>query len=175
MSQPPRDTPGRWVQTAPGAPPVYHAAAGRNGPAAAGGSADPHERPGVLGAVALGVAIAAVAVSSLLSAITGFLAADGAMAHAISLSPRGLEDIPQDQLLALLSPVRGLVLWAEVGFWLGMALGLWALVQGIIAIATRAGRGAGIAAVILVIAGPFVYGVIVGAAVLGGVAAGAGG
>ncbi len=74
-------------------------------------------------------------------------------------------------MLALLSPVRGLVLWAEIGFWAGTVLGLWALVQGIVAIATRRGRGQGIAAVIVAAAGPILYGVAVTAAVIVGIVA----
>ena len=49
------------------------------------------------------------------------------MRHAIGLSPEGLENLSEDQLLALLSPVRGLVLWAEIGYWTGTVLGLTAL------------------------------------------------
>jgi len=123
-----------------------------------------------LGTVALIVAIVAVAVSSILSAITGFAAAEGAIAHSAISSPGGLEGLSDDQALALLSPVRGLVLWAEIGFWTGTVLGLWALIQGIVAIATRRGRGRGIAAIILAAVGPIVYGVAVTIAVIVGIA-----
>ncbi len=116
--------------------------------------------------------VAAVGATAL-SATTGFAAAAGAMADAVEVSPEGLENLSNAQLLALLSPVRGLVLWAEIGFWAGTALGIWALAQGIVAIATKRGGGAGIAAVVLAALGPVVFGVAVGAAVLGGVAAGA--
>src|SRR5690606_7161852 len=43
-------------------------------------------------------------------------------------------------------PVRDWVLLGEVSFWLGTLFGVWALVQGIVAIAKKRGRGAGIAA-----------------------------
>ena len=71
------------------------------------------------------------------------------MRHAVGISPEGLESFTEEQLLALLSPVRDLVLWAEIGFWAGTVLGIWALIQGIVAIATRrgqAGTGVGDAA-----------------------------
>lgn len=130
-------------------------------------------RSRTLGVAALVVAIAAVLISVILSATTGFAAAEGAMRHAIGLSPEGLENLSEDQLLALLSPVRGLVLWAEIGFWLGTALGLVALALGITAIATRRGRGFGVAAVVVAAVGPFLYGITVGAFVVAGIAAGA--
>lgn len=154
--------PGGYVQTAPGAPPVPVAA--------------PAPRPSGsprLGVVALVIALVAVVGGGMLSATTGFAAAADAMARAVVRSPSGLENLTGDELLALLSPVRGLVLWAEIGFWAATVLGVWALVQGIVAIATRRGRGAGIAAVILAAAGPVLFAVIVGSAVLAGMAAGA--
>jgi len=67
----------------------------------------------------------------------------------------------QDQVaagdLSILTPVRDLVLWVEITSWTATALGIWALVQGIVAIAKRRGRGSGIAAVIIAVLGPFVY------------------
>lgn len=164
MTQNPQDAPGRWTQTAPGSPPVF---------SGAGAPSVPPSRGSATGMVALIVAVVAVTVSAVLSAITGFLAAHAAMAHAIELSPSGLENLSEHQVLSLLSPVRGLVLWAEIGFWVGTILGLWALVQGIVAIATRAGRGQGIAAVVVAAAGPVLFGVVVGAAITAGIAAGA--
>ena len=59
--------------------------------------------------------------------------------------------------LSILTPVRDLVLWVEITSWAATALGIWALVQGIVAIAKRRGRGSGIAAVIIAVIGPFVY------------------
>ncbi|QOC29143.1 hypothetical protein IC744_01500 [Microbacterium hominis] len=107
----------------------------------------------------------------MLSTVTAFAAASGAVAHAGVSSTAALENLSDDQVLALLSPVRGLVLWAEIGFWAGTVLGLWALVQGIVAITTRRGRGQGIAAVIVAAAGPILYGVAVTAAVIVGIVA----
>ena len=168
---------GGYVQTAPGAPPVYvppTANAPVPPPAPTpfpAPAATPVATPGsALGTVALIVAILAVVVSSILSATTGFAAAQGAISHAGINSPGGLESLSDEQALALLSPVRGLVLWAEIGFWAGTVLGLWALIQGIVAIATRRGRGRGIAATIVAAAGPIVYGVAVTIAVIVGIA-----
>jgi len=71
-------------------------------------------------------------------------------------------------------PVRDWVLLGEVSFWLGTLFGVWALVQGIVAIARDRGRGAGIAAVVLAALGPFVFatGVVLFLSI--GLAAGAG-
>ncbi|WJL96014.1 hypothetical protein QSU92_02045 [Microbacterium sp. ET2] len=74
---------------------------------------------------------------------------------------------------SLLSPVRDWVLLAEIGFWAGTVLGLWAIVQGIIAIARRAGRGWGIAAVVVAALGPVVFGLTLQAVIVAGLAAAA--
>ena len=172
---PPTPAPPQWgyVQPAPGAPPVYGAPVGYGAPYPS--AEPPAAGRATLGASALGIALLAVVGATLLSALTGFTAAQGAMRHAIGISPEGLENLSETQLLALLSPVRTLVLWAEIGFWAGTVLGIWALIQGIVAIATRRGRGQGIAAVVIAALGPIVYGVDVGIAVTLGVAAGASG
>ncbi|WP_336632549.1 MULTISPECIES: hypothetical protein [unclassified Microbacterium] len=140
-----------------------------------GAPADAATRPAMLGILALSLALAAVTISIVLSGATGFAAAEGAMRHAIGISPSGLEDLSEQQLLSLLSPVRGLVLWAEIGYWIGTGLGLAALVTGIAAIATRRGRAQGIAAVVIAAVGPFVFTVVVGICVLTGIGAGASG
>ena len=59
--------------------------------------------------------------------------------------------------LAILSPVRDLLLWAELSLWIGTATGIAAIVLGIIAIVKRRGRGSGIAALVLAGLGPIVY------------------
>ena len=176
------DGAGGYVQTVPGAPPVaygvppmpYGAPQG-----AAGYAPPPAPRPAapagsrLLGILALVLAGVGVFGATLLSAATGFAASAGAARHAIGLSPDQLDTLSQGQLLSLLSPVRDLVLWAEIGFWTGTALGVAALVMGIIAIVTRRGRGFGIAAVIVAAVGPVIYGTIVAFAALAGMGAGA--
>lgn len=76
---------------------------------------------------------------------------------------------------SLLSPVRDWVLLAEIGFWAGTALGIWAIVQGIVAIARRAGRGWGIAAVVVAALGPIIFGLTLQALIVAGLAAAASG
>ncbi len=174
----PPATGGAYVQTAPGAPPVYVAVA----PASAA-FADAHSAPRpvaapsavasrTIGVIALIVALVGIIAATLLSALTGFEAARGAVVHAGLSSTSSLEHLSDDEALALLSPVRGLVLWAEIGFWAGALLGVWAIVQGIVAIATRRGRGPGISAVVVAAVGPIVYGVAVTIAVFAGIAVG---
>ncbi|KXZ60422.1 hypothetical protein Mlaev_01500 [Microbacterium laevaniformans] len=153
---------GGYVQSVPGAPPVYLPPSATTPPPAPSKA---------LGTIALIAAVCAVAVASALSATTSFAAATGAVARADLTSTRSLEHLSDDQTLALLSPVRGLVLWAEIGFWAGTALGVWALIQGIVAIASRRGRGQGVGAVIVAATGPIVYAVAVTLAVLAGVVA----
>jgi len=129
--------------------------------------------PGTLGALSLALALCALVGATLLSAITGFAAAEGAMRHAIVVSPSGLENLTESQLLALLTPVRGLVLWAEIGFWAGTLLGVASLALGIVAIVTRRGRGPGIAGVVIAAVAPFLYGAAVGLAIVTGISVGA--
>lgn len=74
---------------------------------------------------------------------------------------------------SLLSPVREWVLLVEVGFWAGTVVGVWAIVQGIIAIARRAGRGWGIAAVVCAAVGPVIFGLTLQAVIVAGLAASA--
>lgn len=59
--------------------------------------------------------------------------------------------------LGILTPVRNWVLMGEVAFWVGVALGLWAIVQGIVAVATGRGRGAGIGAIVVATLTPVVF------------------
>lgn len=70
----------------------------------------------------------------------------------------------------ILSPVRDLVLLAEVSFWTGTAIGITALVLGIVAIARRAGRGTGIAAVVVAALGPAVFTLLTVVAAVAGLA-----
>lgn len=59
--------------------------------------------------------------------------------------------------LSFLSPARTQVLWAEITFWVGTALGIFALVFGIMATAKRRGRGMGITAIVLSVLGPGIF------------------
>jgi hypothetical protein len=75
---------------------------------------------------------------------------------------------------SILTPVRDWVLLGEVSFWVGTALGVSALVLGVVAIVTARGRGAGIAAVIVAALGPIVFGAVVQGFLTAGLTAGTG-
>lgn len=75
--------------------------------------------------------------------------------------------------LSLLTPVRDSVLIAEIAGWAGTILGIWAFVQGIIAIRQQRGRGAGITAVVFAVLGPVIFAAAGGIALLIGIGAGA--
>ncbi|MET0672396.1 MAG: hypothetical protein ABWY37_02780, partial [Microbacterium pygmaeum] len=114
---------------------------------AAGGSA--------LGIVAFVLGLIAAVGASIVAAVAGFQIGIGTGDQlATQLAPAGA-----DFDFALLSPVREWVLLAEVSFWVGTVLGVWAIVQGIVAIAKNRGRGWGITAVVIAVAGPVIYGV----------------
>lgn len=145
---------------APSAAPGYAAPPGAYGvpvggyqQQAAGGYAVPDTRAPaspVLGWAAL--------IASILAAVISPLVA-GIMAYQIGFAvPEAIsEGTVGSGSLAILSPVRDQVLWAEVSFWAGTALGVFALVAGIIAIVKRRGRGPGIAAVIVAVIAPGIY------------------
>ncbi|WP_345751053.1 hypothetical protein [Microbacterium rhizophilus] len=175
MPQPPYvggyPAPGTPGQDAPSAPP-YGAPAGQPYGAPAAPYRQPQDtrfapylqapsRPesNALGRVALILALVAVIGASIVLAVT--LAAIGA-----ALGPQ-LQNVSDDAGLQFLSPVRDIVLVAEIAGWAGTALGLWALVQGIVAVAKRSGRGTGIAAIVIAAVGP---GIAAGAAFVGVVA-----
>lgn len=103
-----------------------------------------------LGTVALILALAALIIPTIIAAVTGYTI--GA-----ELGERGIETLGRTSDLSMLTKVRDSVLWAEIAFWLGTALGIWAIVQGFIAIGKRRGRGAGIAAVIIAFVAPGFY------------------
>ena len=75
--------------------------------------------------------------------------------------------------LSFLSPVREWVLLGEIAFWGGTVLGIWAIVQGIVAVAKRRGLGTGIAAIVVAVVAIFIFGTVVYAAGIAGVATGA--
>ncbi|MET0976319.1 MAG: hypothetical protein ABWX82_11680 [Leifsonia sp.] len=66
----------------------------------------------------------------------------------------------------------GLVLVVLAHVLVGTALGLWAIIQGIVSVATRRGRGYGVAAIIIAVVAPIVS--YVAFAVAAGIAAAAG-
>lgn len=111
--------------------------------------------PPVLGVVALVLALAATVAGSFVAAIAALQI--GEVTGAAIAAGASAGGIPW----ASLAPVRGAVLVGEVTFWVGTVLGVWALVQGIVAIVQRRGRGAAIAAVVVAALGPAVFTVAV--------------
>lgn len=74
--------------------------------------------------------------------------------------------------LRVLTPVRDQVLWAELSFWLGTLVGVAAIVLGIIAIAKKRGRGAGIAALVVAVLASVIFFIALVVALTTGAAAG---
>jgi hypothetical protein len=126
--------------------PAGYAAPGFSGPVAPTGRARR-----ALGIAAMYIALIATAGAAVVAAVAGFNIALGA-AGQLAL---GAMDAPFDW--RVLTPVRGWVLLGEIAFWLGTGLGVWALVQGVIAIVKDRGRGAGVAAVVIAALGPVVF------------------
>jgi hypothetical protein len=154
-AQGPQGSPGRYAPPAGYALPDFRAA-----PAPSGGG-----RSG-LGLVALILALVAAVGASIAVAVAAFNIGLGA-GTGMALRPMGA-----DFDWSVLAPVRGWVLLGEISFWLGTALGIWALVQGIIAVVQRRGRAAGIAAIVIAALGPIVFGVVLQGFLTAGLAAG---
>jgi len=112
----------------------------------------PERRPdGTLGVVALIDGVIALVGASIAVSIAAYQIGHGAGRQ---LAARALT---ADFDWSILAPVRDWVLLGEISFWVGTVFGLWALAQGIVAIVTGRGRGAGIAAVALAVAGPIAF------------------
>ncbi|WP_205834607.1 hypothetical protein [Microbacterium salsuginis] len=167
--------PGGATATARFAPPAgyaapagYPAAAGYPGAGAQYATGAPATRGRALGTVALVLALLATVGASLLAAIASFNIGLGT-GRQIAMGALGT-----DFDWSILTPVRDWVLMGEIAFWAGTVIGIWALVQGIVAIATRRGRGAGIAAVVIAAVGPVIFGAVVQGFLTTGFAAGSG-
>ncbi|MEQ6898760.1 hypothetical protein [Microbacterium sp. KR10-403] len=104
-----------------------------------------------LGLVALIVAAVVVLAASIGVAIAGYPLGEAA-GHAFASTPVGQSVDP-----AWMSDLQGWVAVLEVAFWLGTLGGMWALIQGLIAVATNRGRAFGIAASVVAVAGPVVF------------------
>jgi hypothetical protein len=128
----------------------------------------PPVRRRTLGVVARLVAVITVPVASVVGAIAGWRVGLGT-GKELAGRPRGAAVD-----LSVLTPVRYDVLLGEVAFWVATALGVWAVVQGIVAIVRARGRGQGIAAVIVAGLGPLVFGAAVFVLLTAGMGAGTG-
>ncbi len=119
----------------------------------------PPRRP--LGAIGLVLAILAGVVASGVAGFASFRVAQRAGEEFVA---RGGQSVDW----RLLSPVRDMVLIAEIAFWSGTVLGVAAFVIGIVATARNLGRGPAIAAIVIAALGPFVFAIVVFIAVASG-------
>ncbi|MCP2637797.1 hypothetical protein K0817_014680 [Microbacterium sp. HD4P20] len=161
-------------------PPGYAAPAGYPSPSGyspapgypgAGGpyaTSAPPRRSRTLGMIALVLALLAAVGASLFAALASFNVGLGT-GRQIAMGALGA-----DFDWSILTPVRDWVLMGEIAFWAGTVMGVWALVQGIVAIATHRGRGPGIAAVVIAAVGPAIFGAVVQGFLTAGFAAGSG-
>ncbi|WP_322411830.1 hypothetical protein [Microbacterium invictum] len=124
-------------------------------------------RGAALGLTAFLLALAAAVVAPAVGGVGGYFIGAGTGERLLAGT------LGTDFDWSLLSPVRDWVLLAEIGFWSGTLLGVWALLQGIVAIARRAGRGWGIAAVVCAALGPVIFGLTLQAVIVAGLAASA--
>ncbi len=129
-------------------------------------AAAPARSSSTLGVIALIAALAAFVVASTVGAVSGYNIGLG-VGHEIGAR---LSTVASD--LSLLAPVRGWVLIAEIAFWAGTVLGVWALAQAIVALVKNRGRGAAVAAVTIAALGPVAFGVAVLLLVSAGLGAG---
>lgn len=123
--------------------------------------AEHHGRP--LGVWALVLALVAAVLASAAAGFLAFRIARGAGPAVLDADPATID-------WRVLSPVRDLVLAGEITFWAATVLGVAAVVLGIVATVRRAGRGRGIAAIVIGVLGPLVFGVFVVVALIAGVA-----
>ncbi|WP_314507151.1 hypothetical protein [uncultured Microbacterium sp.] len=130
------------------------------GPAAPRGGA-------TLGIVALVLAVLATVAATIVGSIAAFSIGVGT-GRQLVVDPA---DIDFDW--SILTPVREWVLVGELSFWAGTILGVWALVQGIVAIVKNRGRGWGIAAVVVAAIGPIAFAIAVQVFLTTGFASGA--
>lgn len=123
----------------------------------------PRRRGRPLGTWALLLSIVATVLASAVGGFSAFRTARGA-------GP-GLETVTSSTLdWRVLSPVRDIVLVGEIAFWAGTVIGVAALVLGIVATALGSGRGSGIAAIVVSAFGPLVFGGLVAAGLIAGLA-----
>jgi hypothetical protein len=103
-----------------------------------------------LGAVSLTLGLVALVLIPIIGAVLGAQIGAAAPEFFVNASG-GRED------LAALAPARTQVLWAEIAFWIGAAVGITAIILGIMATAKRRGRGLGITGLVLAVVGPMAY------------------
>lgn len=132
------------------------------------GATAPSRPTSAVGTIALVAGVLAAVIAPLAASVASWQIGVGVGSEQ-ALIPTGAAFDP-----SVFTPVRDWVLLGEVSFWLGTLFGVWALVQGIVAIAKNRGRGSGVAAVVLAAIGPFVFAIAVAVFLSAGLAAGAG-
>ena len=165
MSDPASPAPGTAASPPHYAPPAgYVPSPGFTAPAPRAGALV--RRGPALGRVALVLALIATLGAAIVSAAAAFNIGLGA--------GRELATRPMDAEFdwSILTPVRDWVLAGEAALWVGTILGVWALVQGIVAIVTHRGRGTGIAAVAIAAIGPLVFALVTQGFLIAGFSAG---
>ncbi|MCR2809671.1 MULTISPECIES: DUF3824 domain-containing protein [unclassified Microbacterium] len=120
-----------------------------------------------LGTVAFWLAMTAALGATALGAVAAYNIGLGT-GRDLALSPG---DIDFDW--SILTPVREWVLIGELAFWAGTVLGIWALVQGIVATVKNRGRGWAIAAIVIAAIGPVAFSIGVQGLLAAGFATGA--
>lgn len=128
------------------------------------------ERGSALGRVALVLSLVAAVVLPILAAFAVWPVGT-AWARAAATLLSDVEPSHAFDDLAWATPVADQVLWGELSLYAATGLGIAALVLGIMAIAQRRGRGAGIGAVVVAALGPFLFAGGVFVAFIGGSAA----
>ncbi|GAA1850711.1 hypothetical protein ACFQZV_06940 [Microbacterium koreense] len=119
-----------------------------------------------LGLIALVASIVATFTAPVVASLAAFT-----VGHTAAL---GLSSASVDPSLdwSILAPVREYVLLGEVAFWLGTAIGVWALTQGIVATVKNAGRTLGIVAIVFAALGPLFFAFAVQISLTAGIASG---
>lgn len=157
--------------TGPAAQPAY--AAGPAGPAW-GERVEPRRKPGTVGAVAFIVGLIALIAAAVAGYLYGQTFAHLPAFRQILLAGQhgGLTPTQQQQLNQELSrelsnnpSLLAPIVWASLLSLLGTVTGLWALIQGIVAAATRRGRGLGVFAIVLAVVAPIVLIVVLSVAI----------
>ncbi len=105
----------------------------------------------LLGIVALIAAVVVVVAATVIAFLGGYpIGVAGGRALAEAPVGQGIDP-------TWIAPLQGWVLVVEITFWIGTLGGLWALIQGLIAIATHRGREFGIAAAVVAFTGPALF------------------
>ena len=119
-----------------------------------------------MGLIALVASVVAAFVTPVVAAVAAFT-----VGHTAGF---GLSSASFDAYLdwSILAPVREYVLLGEVAFWIGTAIGVWGLVQGIVATVKNAGRTLGIVAIVFAALGPFFFALAVQISLTAGIASG---